>query len=53
MRRRPWTAPSSLGIVLGEHTGAIAVFQAIGKETVTVARDPDEAIAIARRLLTR
>jgi uncharacterized protein (TIGR00725 family) len=40
-------------IVLGEHPEAIAFFQAIGKERVTVARDPGEAIAIARRLLTR
>jgi uncharacterized protein (TIGR00725 family) len=38
-------------IVLGQQPDAIAFFQAIGKERVTVASDPDDAIAIARRLL--
>jgi predicted Rossmann-fold nucleotide-binding protein len=38
-------------IVLGEDPEAIAFFQAIGNERVTVASDPDDAIAIARRLL--
>jgi len=40
-------------IILGDHPEAIAFFRAIGKGRVTVARDPDEAIAAARRLLGR
>jgi uncharacterized protein (TIGR00725 family) len=40
-------------ILLGDHPEAIAFFRAIGKGRVTVARDPDEAIASARRLLGR
>ena len=40
-------------IILGDHPEAIAFFQAIGKGRVTVAREPDEAIAAARRLLGR
>lgn len=40
-------------IILGDHPEAIAFFRAVGKERVTVARDPDEAIAAARRLLGR
>jgi hypothetical protein len=38
-------------ILLSEHPEAIAFFQAIGKERVNVASDPEAAIAIARRLL--
>lgn len=40
-------------IILGEHPEAIAFFRALGQGRVTVARDPDEAIAVARRLLGR
>ncbi len=40
-------------ILLGDHPEAIAFFRAIGKGRVTVARDPEEAIAAARRLLGR
>lgn len=40
-------------ILLGDHKEAIEFFRAIGKDGVKVARDPDEAIAIARRLLER
>ena len=40
-------------IILGDHPEAIDFFRAVGKERVTVARDPDEVIAVARRLLGR
>ncbi|MBI1951635.1 MAG: TIGR00725 family protein [Acidobacteria bacterium] len=40
-------------IVLGDHPEAIVFFRALGKGRVTVARDSDEAIAAARRLLGR
>jgi uncharacterized protein (TIGR00725 family) len=40
-------------ILLGDHAEGSAFFRALGKKKVTVARDPDEAIAIARRLLRR
>jgi len=38
-------------ILLGDHAEADAFFRSIGGKRVTVARDPDEAIAAARRLL--
>jgi uncharacterized protein (TIGR00725 family) len=38
-------------ILLADHQEAQAFFRSIGKERVFLARDPDEAIAIARRLL--
>jgi len=38
-------------ILLGDHPEAVAFFRAIGKDSVKMARDPDEVIAIARRLL--
>lgn len=40
-------------ILLADHGEAIAFFRAVGKERVTVARDPDEVIAAALRLLGR
>src|SRR2546425_8348332 len=40
-------------IILDDHPEAIAFFRAVGKERVTVARDPDEVITVARRLLGR
>jgi uncharacterized protein (TIGR00725 family) len=38
-------------ILLGDHKEAIEFFRAIGKDSVKVARDPDDVIVIARRLL--
>jgi len=38
-------------ILLGDHREARAFFRSLGKERVTVAGDPEEAIAIARRIL--
>jgi uncharacterized protein (TIGR00725 family) len=38
-------------ILLGDHPEAVAFFSVIGKDSVKVARDPEEAIAVARRLL--
>ena len=40
-------------IILSDHAEAIDFFRVIGKDRVAVARDPDEVIAIARRLLGR
>jgi uncharacterized protein (TIGR00725 family) len=40
-------------ILLGGHAKGNAFFRALGKKQVTVARDPDEAVAVARRLLGR
>ncbi len=40
-------------ILLGDHQESIAFFRSVGKDRVTVARDPDEAIALAQRLLGR
>jgi uncharacterized protein (TIGR00725 family) len=38
-------------IILGDHVEAVAFFRAIGKDRVSVARDPQDVITIARRLL--
>jgi len=38
-------------ILLGDHPEAVAFFRAIGKDSVKLARDPDEVIVIVRRLL--
>jgi len=40
-------------ILLGDHKEAIEFFSAIGKEKVTVARDPEDVIAIAKQILKR
>src|SRR5262245_37435820 len=40
-------------VLLGDHKEAIEFFSAIGKEKVTVARDPEGVIAIAKQILKR
>ena len=40
-------------ILLGDHAEGNAFFRSLGDKRVTLARDPDEAVAVARRLLGR